>query len=318
MRFEDFRADYVLVNGISVFYKAAGEGEPLLLLHGFPETHLMWSKIAPELASHYRVICPDLPGYGRSTSNSGDKSTMAEDLVAFMNALGFENFAVVGHDRGARVAYRMALEHPDVVSRLAVFDIVPTHFAFDRANADFTLGFWPWSLLAQPAPLPERLLEEAAEDVIENAITEWGTDASVFTPALRREYAFALRGSAESICEEFRAAASVDREADRKDFTRGRKIVCPTLVLWASDGAVDKWYREEGGPLALWRKFCISVSGHAIDGGHFFPEGNPDGTLSELAHFLGAREPASAENSGSWRRQPITPPKSATLRQIDR
>jgi haloacetate dehalogenase len=176
------------------------------------------------------------------------------------------------------------------VERLAVLDIVPSGEAWDRADARLALSFWPWSLLAQPSPLPERILEAAAEAVVDDAASNWDSPRSAFPDDVREVYTAALRSPehAHAICEEYRAAASIDREHDADDFGRGRRIACPTLVLWAAGGALDNWYAEAGGPLGIWRRWAEDVQGDAVQGGHFFPEAHPAATADRLEQFFGA------------------------------
>jgi haloacetate dehalogenase len=288
MRLVEFAERSVDVGGATVFIRRAGDGPPLLLLHGFPQTHLMWHAVAPSLSRHLTVVVADLPGYGASRGTTYSKRGMASDLVMMMGIEGFERFGVAGHDRGGRVAYRMALDHPKRVERLAVLDIVPTGDAFDRADARLALAFWPWSLLAQPAPLPERLLAAAPEAVIDNALGEWGSDAAAFPRDVRDAYVEALRDpdAVHAICEEYRAAATIDRDHDLDDRRAGHRIQCPMLVLWSAGGSLDTWYADEGGPVALWRAWSRSVTGRAVPGGHFFPESNPATTVTELLAFF--------------------------------
>jgi haloacetate dehalogenase len=215
---------------------------------------------------------------------------MARDMVEVMHRLGFVRFAVAGHDRGGRVAYRLALDHPDRVEGLAVLDVVPTATAWDRADARFALAFWPWVLLAQPAPLPERLLAGAPDAVVDDALAGWGSQPDAFPPAVRAAYVDALRDPAHihAICEEYRAAASLDRAHDAADLAAGRRIMCPVLALWSAQGGLASWYADEGGPLALWRAFADDVRGGPVGGGHFFPEEDPAGTAAALRDFFAA------------------------------
>jgi haloacetate dehalogenase len=215
---------------------------------------------------------------------------MARDMVAVMEQLGFSRFSVAGHDRGGRVAYRLALDHPERVERLAVLDIVPTETAWERADARFALGYWPWSLLAQPEPLPERILTTSPEAIVDAALGGWGSPAAVFPAEVRAAYVQALRdpSRAHAICEEYRAAATLDRQHDQADRAGGRRIVCPLLALWSAEGPLDTWYAEESGPLALWRAWCDDVQGRALDGGHFFPEAAPEVTAQVLQRFFAA------------------------------
>jgi haloacetate dehalogenase len=222
------------------------------------------------------------------------KRALARDMVAVMGLLGFERFSVAGHDRGGRVAYRLALDHPQRIERLAVLDIVPVDVAWDRADARLALGFWPWSLLAQAEPLPERLVGAAPEAVIDTALSpEWGTPASTFTAEVRGAYLVQLQDPVHlhAICEEYRAAASIDRQHDRADRESGRRITCPVLAMWSARGPLDSWYEDIGGPIAVWRELANDISGWAVDGGHFFPEEHPDDTAGALLEFFGSARP---------------------------
>jgi haloacetate dehalogenase len=290
----DFQPATVPVGDTTIFVRHAGRGQPLLLLHGFPQTHRMWHAVAPALAEAFTVVCADLTGYGDSgkpPSTGGARYTkraMAQDLVQAMEQLGHRAFAVAGHDRGARVAYRMALDHPERVRRLALFDVVATADAWQRADARTALAYWPWVLLAQPEPLPERFLQGAAAAVVDNALSNWGSPPSAFDAAARQAYVEALSRpeAAHAICEEYRAAATLDREHDEADLAQGRRIECPTLVLWARGGPLDQWYREAGGPLALWSRWCRQLQGEPVDGGHFFPEASPELTAAHLGRHV--------------------------------
>ena len=280
----------------SIFATVTGNGPPLLLLHGFPETHLMWRDIARLLASRFTVVCADLRGYGASSCPSTvsdplaySKRAMAKDMIELMAKVGFDHFMVCGHDRGGRVAYRMALDHSGLIEKLAVLDIVPTDDSWNRADDRFALAFWPWSLLAQSPPLPERLIVGAPEAVIDQALEGWGSSATAFPPEVKRAYVQALSDPdhVHAICEEYRAAASIDREHDAEDRIADRKIDCPMLALWSATGALAEWYASEGGPLALWRQWSDKVEGCAVLGGHFFPEEHPRDTAETLARFFG-------------------------------
>jgi haloacetate dehalogenase len=283
MIFEEFESLEVKTEGTTIFLRCGGSGAPALLLHGFPQTHLMWRNVAPLLARNFTVVCADLRGYGYSGCpvSTADHATyskraMAQDMVAVMSQLGFPRFSVAGHDRGGRVAYRMALDHADHVTRLA-------------------LAFWPWSLLAQPEPLPERILTAVPEAIIDHALGQWGSPASVFTSQVRAAYVEALRNPdhAHAICEEYRAAASIDREHDKADCASGRRIVCALLALWSELGPLDEWYAGESGPVALWRDWCDDVQGHALNAGHFFPEEAPEETAEALRRFFGNKAGSS-------------------------
>jgi haloacetate dehalogenase len=215
---------------------------------------------------------------------------MARDMVQMMERLGFSRFSVAGHDRGGRVAYRMALDRPDCIARLAVLDIIPTGEAFARADVRLALGYWPWSLLAQPEPLPELMITASADAVVDNALTGWGSDRKSFPSEVRSAYVASLRDPAtvHAICEEYRAAAALDLVQDMNDRKANRRIACPVLALWGKDGPLDHWYVDVGGPLGIWRDWANDVTGHPIEGGHFFPEHNPHETAVELRAFFGA------------------------------
>jgi haloacetate dehalogenase len=277
---DDFETAEIQTGEVSIFARWSGSGSPILLLHGFPQTHLMWRSVAPMLARNFTVVCPDLRGYGRSgcpisTPDHAPyaKRAMAQDMVIVMKQLGFARFSVAGHDRGARVAYRMALDHPKGVDRLAVLDILPTATVWDRADARFALAYWPWSLLAQPEPLPERILAVAPEAIVDDALGGWGSPSAVFPPEVRAAYVKALRdpAHAHAICDEYRAAATLDREHDKADSLEGRRIACPLLALWRAHGPLDTWYTGAGGPIVLWQAWSDDVQGHPLNAGHFFP-----------------------------------------------
>jgi haloacetate dehalogenase len=281
----------------SIFVRWSGSGSPILLLHGFPQTHLMWRAVARLLAGCFTVVCADLRGYGRSgcPASTPDhapyaKRAMARDMVVVMEQLGFRRFSVAGHDRGGRVAYRLGLDHASRVERLAVLVILPTGTVWERADARFALAYWPWSLLAQPEPFPERLIEAAPEAVVDDALAGWGSPSTVFGPEVRAAYVEALREPVRvhAICEEYRAAATLDRVHDDADRKSGRRIACPLLALWSGRGALSSWYAEAGGPLALWRAWGDDVQGRALKAGHFFPEEIPDETADALDRFFHA------------------------------
>jgi haloacetate dehalogenase len=297
---DDFTTSEIQTGETTIFLRSYGSGTPLLLLHGFPETHLMWRSVAPLLARRFSVVCADLRGYGRSgcPPSAPDhapyaKRALANDMVAVMERLGFGRFSVAGHDRGGRVAYRMALDHPDRVERLAVLDVLPTGTVWAHADARFALAFWPWALLAQPRPLPERVLAAVPEAIVDDALGGWGSPSTVFPPDVRVAYVQALRdpGHAHAICEEYRAAATIEREHDEADRARGRRIVCPLLALRSARGPLDTWYEEESGPLSIWRAWGDDVQGRALIAGHFFPEEVPEQTADALSRFFGASEP---------------------------
>jgi haloacetate dehalogenase len=262
------------------------------MVHGFPRTSLMWRNVAPHLASNHTVICVDLRGYGRSgvPVSSDDhypysKRAMANELVAVMDKLGFSKFDVVGHDRGGRVAYRLALDHPEKVQRLAVFDVIPISEGWARFDAKSAMNWWPYSLLMQKAPLPEKYLRGAPDAAFDNPLGQGS-----FGPEIEAEYIETFRDPerVHAICEEYRAAATLDIEHDNKDREQSRRITCPMLHLWAVGGPLDTFYEKDGGALGIWRRWADNVQGQAVKGGHFFPEENPTETAEILAKFLSA------------------------------
>lgn len=276
-------ADYCVATG--------GEGAPVLLLHGFPETHLCWRAVAPGLAREHAVVAPDLRGYGASRAPAGgphgegfSKREMARELVELMSALGHDRFAVVGHDRGARVAYRMALDHPDRVISLAVINVVPTFEQFERMGGGPSLGFWPWLLLAQPAPFPERLLEADPAAVLDHVFTTWAGDPEAIGADARQAYQRALdHTTIAAICADYRASFHVDREHDAADRASGRRITAPLLVVI---GAEETQLADAPD---IWRSWAVDVAIAELAGGHFLPEEAPDELVAVLAAFLDER-----------------------------
>lgn len=292
---DDFEACVVDVGNTHIFVRRAGRGPAVLLLHGFPQTHLMWRSVAPLLTDRFTVLCADLPGYGcsgcpesRPDHTPYAKRALARNLANAMTTFGFERFSIAGHDRGGRVGYRLALDYPARVDRLAALDVVTTADAWERADKRFALAFWPWSLLAQDEPLPERLIAAAPDAVIDAALSGWGSPAATFSDDARAAYIEMLQDPARvhAICEEYRAAATRDQEHDAADREAGRRISCPVLVLWSGRGPLSAWYIQDGGPLALWRAWANDVSGEPVDGGHFFPEELPQQSADRLARFF--------------------------------
>ena len=285
-----FEAAKIQVGDNTIFIRRYGSGAPLLMVHGFPRTSLMWRYMAPQLESDHTVICVDLRGYGRSgvPESAEDhypytKRVMGNELVALMDKLGFAKFDLVGHDRGGRVSYRLTLDHPERVQRLAVFDVIPISEAWGLADTKFAMTYWPWSLLSQKAPLPEKYLLGAPDAVFDNPF-----GGGSFGPEVKAEYVETYRDPTRvhAICEEYRAAAGLDIEHDKVDQKESRRITCPMLHLWAVGGPLDTFYGREGGALGIWRKWANNVQGQAIKGGHFFPEENPTETTELLKRFL--------------------------------
>ena len=293
--FEGFEDTRIPTLRGEVHARVGGSGPPLLLLHGFPETHLMWHPVAPRLAERFTVVVPDLPGYGDSfrppvseDHAAHAKRALAADLVAAMAERGHAEFAVAGHDRGGRVAYRMALDHPEAVSRLAVLDIVPTGEIWARADARFATGYWHWPFLAQPAPLPERLIlgDPGGFWVAVERMGIKPADTARYPEEVVAAYRAQISDPATvtAMCEDYRAGATIDRELDDAD--RGRRtITCPVRALWGAEGALPRFYDE---PLELWRALAPEITGRAIDrASHFLVEDEPDAVAAELEAFFG-------------------------------
>jgi haloacetate dehalogenase len=261
-----------------------GSGPPLLLLHGHPQTHMMWHLLAPRLAQDYTVVAADLRGYGGSSKPPTDaehepysKRAMARDQVEVMRQLGFDQFFVAGHDRGARCAYRLALDHPQRVRKLAVLDIIPTGEALRRTNMAFALGFWHWFFLAQPAPLPEQLIGANPDNYY------FRHSRHLFHPQALDDYLRSVHDPAtiHAMCEDYRAGVTIDFQLDEAD--RGkRRIACPVLALWSRQGELEQWYDV----LAIWRDWATDVRGRALDCGHYLAEEAPDETYEELRSFF--------------------------------
>jgi haloacetate dehalogenase len=288
--FPGFRPAMIEAGEATIRVRYGGSGQPLLLLHGLPETHLMWHKIAPRLAQDFTVVVADLRGYGESSkpASTADhapytKRAMARDQVAVMRHLGFGRFSVAGHDRGGRVAYRLALDHPDNVEKLAVLDILPTSEAFRRTDKEMAFGFWVWFFLAQPDGLPEHVIGKDPKFFLDHMLDTWATIPDSFPLELRQAYLrnFSDPEALHAICEEYRAAITLDYELDETDRGR-RRIGCPVLALWSSEGPLQLWYDA----LAVWRGWAERVRGRALECGHFLPEEAPDETYAALREFF--------------------------------
>jgi haloacetate dehalogenase len=276
----------------SIFTRIGGSGPPVLLLHGFPQTHIEWRLIAPRLAEKFTVVLMDLRGYGASSvpaSQDGaaySKREMAKDAVAVMTALGFQGFSVVGHDRGGRVAYRLALDEPARVERLAVVDIIPTAEMWKSMNAARAMQTYHWLFLAQPAPMPETLIGGAPAAWLKHTLASWTGEKSLtaFGEAALEAYcdAFDQPERIHAFCEDYRAGATIDPRLDAEDEAGGRRISAPLLALWGAKGIPS----EGDDPLAIWRRWAPKAQGQAIRGGHFLPEENPVETVAALLDFL--------------------------------
>ena len=283
--FDGFQTTEIDTGEARIHVRRAGSGPPLLLLHGYPQTHAMWHRIAPALAEDFTVVLTDLRGYGASSKPGSlpdhwpyTKRAMAGDQVAVMHALGFDRFAVCGHDRGGRVGYRMALDHPERVTRLAVLDIVPTGEVLMRADRAFGLGYWHWFFLAQPAPTPERMIGADPDAYYRHF------DADFFDPEAVAAYRRAADDpdTIRAMCEDYRAGAGLDVEHDLADKNHRRRIACPLLALWGGRWYLEDWYDV----LGIWREWADDVSGRAIDAGHYLAEERPDDVLGELRGFF--------------------------------
>lgn len=292
MFFEGFTLERRQARDITFRLRRGGKGPPLLLLHGNPQTHAMWHRVAPVLAQRFEVICPDLVGYGFTTKPpvSADhaaysKRAVAADLIALMRGLGYERFAVVGHDRGARVAHRMALDWPDAVQKLCLLDIVPTLHHFESGGMDFAMGYYHWFFLAQPHPKPERMILRDVEDWFDMHTSREPKGKGFFHAEARADYLAALHeaGTVQGICEDYRAAATIDLVHDRASRAAGEKLRCPLLALWGAKGKIATWYDA----LAIWRDYAAgTVEGGAVASGHYLAEEAPEEVLGRLASFL--------------------------------
>ena len=283
----------IATRGAEIFARAGGSGPPLLLIHGFPQTHTMWHRAAPALLRRFRVVMPDLRGYGFSSCPENDpdnfaysKRAMAEDMVALMASLGHKRFALVGHDRGGRVAYRLALDSPEAVTALVVLDIVPTFDMWNNFTVKLAMKTYHWLFLAQPNPLPEMLIERAPIAFLDYTLASWtkSKDLSAFSEAALAEYRlhYSIPEHIHATCNDYRAGQTCDLAADEADRKTGRRITCPTLTLWGDAGIPS----ETAGPIETWRQWCTQVEGAGIDSGHFVAEENPEQLMAHLVPFL--------------------------------
>ena len=292
----DFSPFDLTVDGVVIHGVRGGAGPPVLLLHGFPQTHVMWHRIAPVLARDHAVVAADLRGYGDSgRPPAGDDHAgyafraMAADQVGLMAALGHERFAVVGHDRGARVTHRMALDHPERVTRLALLDILPTAYVYANVDRAFATAYYHWFFLIQPADLPERLIGGDPTYYLHHSLSSWGSGLDSHAPEALRAYerTFADPAARHAMIEDYRAGASVDLDHDAESAAAGRRITAPCLVLWGERSVVGG---NATSPLDVWRDLAAdpaAVDGHAVAGaGHFLAEENHDDTLAALRGFL--------------------------------
>ncbi|MDE1891746.1 MAG: alpha/beta hydrolase [Betaproteobacteria bacterium] len=276
---------------VDISYLTGGSGPPLLLLHGFPQTKAIWHQVVPQLLAHFHVIIPDLRGYGHSSSVPSDathlaysKRAMAEDQIALMTHLGYRTFSVCGHDRGGRVAHRLALDYPDAVERLMVLDISPTYTMYEKTNKQFATDYWHWFFLIQPYPVPETLINSNPEFWLQQHMDRAG-GVSIFDPLCWREYQASINNPAivHAMCEDYRAAASIDLVHDQINLDENVKLTQPLRVLWGSKGIIETCFN----PIADWKHFShAEVDGRALHCGHYIPEEKPTEVVAEILSFF--------------------------------
>jgi haloacetate dehalogenase len=289
--FPGFRVADADSGGVRVHAVVGGSGPPLLLLHGYPQTLAIWHRVAPRLAERFTVVCADLRGYGDSGKPATDarhepysKRAMARDPVALMRALGFERFRLAGHDRGGRVAHRLAADHPGAVERLAVLDIAPTLAMYEQTDMAFARAYWHWFFLIQKAPIPETMIGADPAFYLRHKMGEGSAGMSPFAPQAWAEYGRCFTPEAiHASCEDYRAAATTDLEHDRADREAGRRLSCPLLVLWGAHGVVERCFR----PLEDWGRVATDVRGRALPAGHYLPEEVPGLVADEFESFFG-------------------------------
>ncbi|MFM0608380.1 alpha/beta hydrolase [Paraburkholderia sediminicola] len=289
--FTGFTDASIHVDGIQIHAIRAGNGPALLLLHGHPQTHAIWHKVAPALAQHFTVIAADLRGYGDSGKPQGapdhsnySKRRMAADQVALMRAQGFTQFAVIGHDRGGRVAARMALDHPQAVTKLVTLDVAPTLAMYEKTSFEFARAYWHWFFLVRPAPFPETLIRADPDLYLKQTIGARSAGLAPFTEAAYAGYLRCLSdpATAHGMCEDYRASITIDLDHDRTSLAEGQKIECDFLALWGAHGVIEQCFE----PLAEWRQWSAHVSGAALPCGHYIPEEAPELLLERALPFL--------------------------------
>ena len=287
MEFEDFKLNKLKVNKISINYRICGTGKPILLLHGYPQTHIMWRKIAPILSKGFTVVCSDLRGYGDSSKPKSYKShttyskkSMASDQIKLMKKLGFKEYYLIGHDRGGRVAHRMAMNNKNIL-KCILLDIVPTNTVFEKANTELAMSYYHWFFLAQKAPLPEKLIESNPEFYLKSKLKMWGKTNKFIDKKTMKEYIRCFSSKTiHASCEDYRAASTIDIKDHSKD--KLKKILCPLLVLWGKKGTVNKLYD----PVKEWKKYANNVKGYSINCGHFIAEEKPKELVKSIIAFL--------------------------------
>ena len=286
--FKNFKQDIIEVNGVNINYKIGGKGEPLLLLHGYPQSHVLWRKIAPLFAENYTVICSDLRGYGDSDKPQSDKKhltyskkTMGLDQNELMKKLGFNEYFLVGHDRGGRVAHRMAIDFKENIKKISVLDIVPTSHVFKNTNAILAKRYYHWFFLIQSYPHPETMIGNDPEYFIRSKLQMWGANNEYLTEEIIQEYLRCFTvDTIHASCEDYRAGASIDLVHHEEDFDK--KISCPLQVLWGSKATIEELYD----PIKVWKEWALNVEGQSIDCGHFLPEESPVETYNAIINFF--------------------------------
>jgi haloacetate dehalogenase len=289
--FPGFESELIEVNGVTIMARKGGSGRPLLLLHGHPQTHAIWHRVAQQLAKSHTVVMTDLRGYGDSSKPQGSqdhlnysKRVMALDQIEVMRHFGFSEFDVLAHDRGARVAHRLALDHPKAVKRLVLLDIAPTLAMYEKTSNQFARSYWHWFFLIQPAPMPERLIEADPSAYVRDVLGRRSAGLAPFDARALAEYVrcIELPGAAHGLCEDYRASASIDLIHDQLDIDTKNFLHQPLLVLWGEQGVVNQCFE----PLKEWTKLAVNVKGHALPCGHYIPEEAPELMLSQVQSFL--------------------------------
>ncbi len=287
--FPNFENLIIQTSEVKINLVKGGEGYPILLLHGYPQTHVMWHKIASRLAENFTVIIPDLRGYGNSDKPPGmanhynySKRVMAQDQIEVMSQLGYEEFYLVGHDRGGRVAHRLTLDYPHKVKKLALLDIAPTYQMYRETDQEFATAYYHWFFLIQPFPFPETLINNNPDFFLTHCLQSWSKVESPFSSEAMEEYLRCFRDpqTVHGTCEDYRASATIDLEHDRIDINK--KIDCPLLVLWGSQGVIEKRYDV----IKSWQKKAVNVQGKALNCGHFLPEESPEETYQLIKTFF--------------------------------
>jgi len=289
--FPNFESELIEVNGLSIMTRKGGAGRPLLLIHGHPQTHAIWHRVAQELAKSHTVVMTDLRGYGDSSKPEGapnhlnySKRTMALDQIEVMRHFGFAEFDVLAHDRGARVAHRLALDHPKAVKRLVLLDIAPTLAMYEKTSNQFARAYWHWFFLIQPSPLPERLIQADPSAYVRDVMGRRSAGLAPFDPRALAEYmrCMELPGAAHGLCEDYRASATIDLVHDQLDIDAKNLLQQPLLILWGEQGVVNQCFD----PLKDWSKVAVNVKGHALPCGHYIPEEAPELLLQQVQSFL--------------------------------